>query len=67
MRKRDLIGRTIVDVDWRRFATGKKDAPFACRPLLILDNGRILYFTVQETETGDYGVDIDITRRQGKP
>jgi hypothetical protein len=66
MRKTDLIGRTIVDVDWRRFATRKKDAPFTTNPILILDNGRKLYFNVQETEIGEYGVEINITKRVSK-
>jgi hypothetical protein len=64
MRKTDLIGRKIVAVDWGRFATGQPQHPRTTQPMLTLDNGRKLHFIVCETETGEYGVEMHITKPQ---
>lgn len=56
MRTRDLVGRTIVAVDLQRFSDGK--GGWAFDPVLTLDNGRRLGFSVQETDTGEYGVEL---------
>jgi hypothetical protein len=54
-----LVGRKIVSVDMRPFDDGKGGV--AHNPLLILDNGRRLFFVAEETEVGEYGVQICIT------
>jgi hypothetical protein len=69
MRARDLIGRKIVGVKWNRFRTekpGVKPADgdyWATDPVLILDNGRQLRFVVQETDVGEYGVELCLSDR----
>ncbi len=62
--KRDLIGRRIIGVEWRPFPDGKGRT--ATNPALILDNGRRVYFTTQETEIGEYGTEIGITPKEAK-
>jgi hypothetical protein len=64
-RKRDLIGRKIVAVEWNRHRAD--DDPKSSRyrdwvtdPVLVLDNGARIYFTTQETELGFYGVRINL-------
>jgi hypothetical protein len=59
--KRDLVGRKIVDVEFRRFHD--PDHGWCTDPVLILDNGRRVYFVTQETVTGDYGVFLGITEK----
>lgn len=56
MRARDLMGRCIVAVDLGRFTDGK--GGWAFDPIITLDNGRKLSFNVQETEVGEYGVEL---------
>lgn len=68
VRARDLVGRTIVAVDFRPFrherALGGEDlSPYTTDPVLILDNGREVRFVVCETEVGEYGVEIAISDR----
>lgn len=68
--KRDLAGRTIVDVNFRRFRTtpegttprsmSRKDT-WVSDPLLTLDNGRKVWFVTEETEVGEYGTTICIS------
>jgi len=60
MRARDLIGRKIVGVEWHRFSS---ERPFSRQndctdPVLIFDNGQRLAFVVQETEVGEYGIEL---------
>ena len=71
--KRDLIGRKIVAVDFRRF--GRNIEGHQCYvgkdrlttdPLITLDNGRTLWLVVDETDIGDYGVSICISERPSK-
>lgn len=60
-RKRDLIGRTIVEMDRRR----QWDPGRRCwydDPVIILDNGARIYFSTVETEGSDYGIDIHIAK-----
>lgn len=66
MRTRDLIGRTIVAVDMQKFHTGRKDRPFSFKPVFTLDNGKMLTFGVDETEVGEYGIDITVWSRKKK-
>ncbi len=57
---RQLVGRTVVSFNPRPFAA-RPDAPHpgvAHNPVLILDDGAMLTFFVEETETGEYGVCI---------
>lgn len=66
MRRRDLIGRKIVAVDLYPFDRNMQDGPvcysgpnrYATNPVLTLDNGRRLSFVVQETDIGEYGVEL---------
>lgn len=68
-----LLGRTIVAVQpcpfealWgpgRKTRSRKK----AYDPRLFLDDGTVVYFTVQETETGEYGIDICVSSRSKSP
>jgi hypothetical protein len=62
--KRDLLGRTIVGVDFGRF----HDSAHGWRtdPVLILDNGRRIYCVVQETNGCGYGVALCITDKMKK-
>ena len=57
LRKRDLIGRKIVEVDLNRGREGS--------PTLTLDNGRRLYFVVHELR-GDYSIETCLTRKPTK-
>jgi hypothetical protein len=63
-RARDFIGRTIVAVDFRQFSDGK--GGWAHNPVLVFDNGRKVYFVVEETEVGGYGVEMCLTPRPRK-
>ena len=71
-RARDLIGRTIVAVDFRPFSRGR-GRQIAHDPIVTLDNGRHVMFVVEETDTPAYGVRIVIwgrarpKRRGGQP
>lgn len=56
-----LAGRTIVAVDLRPFPDGRGSKAY--RPVLTLDNGATLSFTVQETESQEYGVRPDYSAR----
>lgn len=67
--KRDLIGRTIVDVEWRAFRArpqDKSDRKMAHDPVLILDNGARVHFMTEETDVGEYGTCILVTKKEGK-
>jgi hypothetical protein len=61
---RALVGRRIVKVELRRFPTDRAGAKrndsdyWATDPQILLDNGRWLRFNVQETEVGEYGVEL---------
>lgn len=59
--KRDLVGRKIVDVDFRR-SYDKDRAQWITHPVLTLDNGRRVWISTQETETG-HGHTIHITEK----
>jgi hypothetical protein len=62
MRARDLIGRTIVAVDFNVFQTGVGQEK-STKPVITLDNGRKLLFVVSETESGEYGVEMHVTKK----
>lgn len=69
--RRQLIGRTIVNVEMRPFPKGDGRTGVTYDPVLTLDNGRRLYFKVEETENGIqiYGIRPFLTparRRQWK-
>ena len=56
-----LIGLTIVAIDLRPFDANmdsSTDRPRAFNPILTLSDGSRVTFLVQETEVGDYGVEI---------
>ena len=56
-----LRGRTVKSVRLRRFATGMPaPANWATDPEIEFTDGTVLRFIVQETEVGDYGVELCI-------
>jgi len=63
-RKHNLVGRRIVDVEWHRFARSPEISPKldGTQPVLVLDNGTRVWFVVQESEVGEYGVALCITK-----
>jgi len=71
IRKRDLIGRRIVAVDFRFFrgvpgADGTK-GPTYMDPCLTLDNGRRVYFIAKTIPDCTYfSVEVQITPRPAK-
>lgn len=62
-RKQDLIGRKIVDVDFRPFPHWDYPDKLCHNPVLILDNGRRVWFITQETGGSEYGTSICINGR----
>lgn len=57
-RTRDLVGRRIVAVEWNRFPRGRGRTGRTADPVLLLDNGARISFSVSETEDAGYGIDI---------
>ena len=57
---RRLRGRRIIKAKARSFRTGRKEDPWATDPHLILDDGSVIWFVVDETEVGCYGVSVCI-------
>lgn len=55
--KTKLLGRRIRGVFLRPFPDGRGGEAY--NPSLLLDDGARLTFSVQETESGEYGVTID--------
>ena len=61
-----LIGRRIVAVQLNRFDRNVEGQPvryegkdrWATAPEIVLDNGQRLRFLVQETDVGEYGVEL---------
>jgi hypothetical protein len=66
--KRDLVGRKIVSIDFHGFAPrpDRDKRKTATDPRIVLDSGRVLWFVVDETEVGEYGVAICISERAPK-
>jgi hypothetical protein len=62
--KKHLVGRTIVDVDPGPFSNGKGGT--AHDPTLTLDDGRKVFFVVEETEVGKYGISLCISTRPNR-
>jgi hypothetical protein len=58
--KRDLIGRTITAVNWGEHYDGQRNK-WIHHPLLTLDDGRAIWFVVEESDTGTYGTEICIS------
>jgi hypothetical protein len=58
--KRQLVGRRIIDFDPGTFddARGGK----AHDPVITLNDGSVLSFSVEETDTGNYGIRITKTK-----
>lgn len=57
-KRRLLVGSRIRAVDWRRFRTGRAGG-WTTDPILTLDDGSTVRFTVRETE-GEYGIEMDV-------
>lgn len=63
-----LVGRRIVRVANRTFDDGR--GGIAHDPEIVLDDGTRLTFSVEETETGEYGVSVNCLlpiRREKRP
>ena len=58
---RALVGRTIVSVRLRACRDGR--GGYTASPIITLDDGSSLSFSVHETESGDYGIDLLRTQR----
>ena len=56
VRCHQLMGRRIVGLRLNKFSDGK--GGWATNPMLTLDNGLEMWFVVQKTEAGDYGIEI---------
>jgi len=54
MRKRDLVGKTIADIEWNLFTDGR--GGWAHDPTIIFNDGSRLSFSTEETENHGYGV-----------
>lgn len=61
-----LVGLTIVAANLRPFDGGRSSPAF--NPVLTLSDGSKITFLVQETEVGEYGVEIlrHVTSRKPK-
>src|SRR5215469_11890550 len=65
-----LIGRRIVAVQLNRFDRNVEGQPiryegkerWATSPEIVLDNGQRLRFLIQETEVGEYGVELILSK-----
>lgn len=54
-----LRGRRITRVDWRRFSAGPgHNHKITTDPVIYLDDGSYLTFSVAETDGGEYGIDV---------
>jgi len=57
-----LVGRTIVRVEPNAFLTDNAGSNarngWTCDPVLVLDDGSRVFFVVDETETGEYGLTV---------
>jgi hypothetical protein len=64
IRKRDVIGRTITDVNLGGYWTGEGHArKWMTDPVFTLDNGRRLYFIVHEdNDGGEYGIEASLSK-----
>lgn len=51
-----ITGRTIYQISLRHFDNGR--GGFATDPTITLDDNTWLEFTVEETETGEYGIAV---------
>lgn len=67
-KKSDLIGRTIVSVDWRRFKTRPEESSLVdgMDPIITLDNGRRIVIQTQETDIGQYGHKLIISELRNR-
>jgi len=58
MRKRELVGKTIADIDWNR-SWNKGHRGWIHDPIITFTDGTHLRFSVEETDDGSYyGVDF---------
>ncbi len=66
MRTRDIIGKRIVAVRLNRFNTGRSTGnggkAWSFDPTFVLDDGTAVSFVVDETEVGEYGIHIVVSR-----
>jgi hypothetical protein len=58
--KRQLVGRRIINFDPGSFNDSRGGV--AHDPVITLDDGSVLSFSVEETDTGDYGIHITKTK-----
>ena len=55
---RRLVGRKIVKIRLNPFRDGRGSNSVAHSPTILLDDGTILRFYVQETDVGECGIGI---------
>lgn len=58
-----LVGRRITAYDARRFLRGR-GRQVAHDPIIIIDDGAFLSFTVEETDSGEHGVRVNYHPRE---
>ena len=66
MNSRDLIGRTIVELNQSRFLDKRTGSWVTNFHSIVLDNGRRVYFNVIELDNG-YAVEGHVTKRPMRP
>jgi hypothetical protein len=55
-----IVSRMITRIDLNPFDDGRGGK--ATNPIITLDDGAQIGFSVQETETGEYGIEINYFR-----
>lgn len=65
IRTREVVGRRIVAVRSNRWwDSGRRF--WAHRPVIVLDDGSELFFSVEETDSGEYGISVGRRKRAEK-
>lgn len=55
--RKHVTGKKIAQIRLNRFSTGVKDKPFTFDPVIILEDDTRIFFVVNETEGGEYGIE----------
>jgi len=61
-KRKRLVGRTIVDAQPCAFRSGRH-GEWAHDWHLTLDDGTVVRFVAEETEVGEYGIDLSLSPR----
>ena len=65
MNYRKCIGKRIKRIRLRPFPDGRGGRAYD--PIIELDDGTRIQFYVQETDVGEYGVELDVIRTKLSP